>query len=176
MKFELEPIDHVPPLKRIETAPQYTPAPVMTPGEQVAEAAERTLRQIEGERIWKLVRQYAEGTNLPPGRHGAEAGGEGAPGKTYPGADLDALYYDPMMDMVVERQAYERSLTEWLFAGPQEAAGEVYGGGAASGGSGIQGALGWLPCGSRWAAKPLEPSAELFVNVTTYNYGKLAAK
>lgn len=52
------PVDHRPPLPRIETAPQYTPAPLPLIPEHIQvqiDHAHDMQRRREGERIWELI-------------------------------------------------------------------------------------------------------------------------
>jgi len=58
------PVGHVPPLPRIDL---YGPRPQDAPGmgATALDDHERTLRMAEAERIWKITRQLAEGTNAP---------------------------------------------------------------------------------------------------------------
>lgn len=57
------PVGHRPPLPRIETAPQYTPAPHIIPEHlQVQiEHAQRMDRLAVGERIWRHIVDVATG-------------------------------------------------------------------------------------------------------------------
>jgi hypothetical protein len=58
-----EPIDHVTPRPRIELHPKREPIDPPTYWEICAEATARAERKQRGDRLWKLVRQAAEGSN-----------------------------------------------------------------------------------------------------------------
>lgn len=69
MSDEWEPIDHRPPLKRIETSPQYTPAPPSIIPDHVKQQLERLeeiARRQEADRLWSLVVQSATGGVVKP--------------------------------------------------------------------------------------------------------------
>lgn len=69
MSDEWNPIDHRPPLKRIETSPQYTPAPpsiIPDHIQQQLEAIERSARLREADRMWSLVVQSSTGGVAKP--------------------------------------------------------------------------------------------------------------
>lgn len=58
-----EPCGHIPPLKPIDIAPRH---PVTIGVPMSTEARQR--REQEAERIWKITRAVAEGTNPPTER------------------------------------------------------------------------------------------------------------
>ncbi|TAL43817.1 MAG: hypothetical protein EPN91_05530 [Salinibacterium sp.] len=59
-----QPIDHRPPLPRIETSPSYTPAPQLLPEhiEQQFKIAEDIRRKREGDRLWGHIVDVVKGT------------------------------------------------------------------------------------------------------------------
>ncbi len=60
-----DPIGHRPPRPRIETAPQYTPAPDDGVPDHLRiqlEHCEKMARQLKAERVWACVVQSAGGT------------------------------------------------------------------------------------------------------------------
>jgi len=60
-----EPIDHRPPLPRIETSPSYTPAPSSDVPEHIQvqiDHMEQIMRAKEGERLWGHIVDVVRGT------------------------------------------------------------------------------------------------------------------
>lgn len=62
----IEPCDHVPIYRRIRIGPERSTAPPLPTSLPQPVYAEQQARLAEGDRIWALVRQTAEGCNAPP--------------------------------------------------------------------------------------------------------------
>lgn len=65
-----EPCDHIPVYKRIELSqkPMLATATTTSLGEALMDAFADAERRANAERIWKITRQMAEGTNAPAPR------------------------------------------------------------------------------------------------------------
>jgi hypothetical protein len=66
MGFGIEPCGHNAPLKRIKIGPDRSTAPPLPTSQPQPVYAEHQRRLQEGERIWAITRQTAEGCNAPP--------------------------------------------------------------------------------------------------------------
>ena len=95
------PLAHVPPLPRIDL---YGPRPQDAPGMGATALDDHDLRMAEAERIWKITRQLAEGTNAPTVAPFTDA--DTAPSEIVDGEDRESGPRHSARARMNERQAH----------------------------------------------------------------------